>query len=270
MHKRIICAALTAACALGATAATASAQNVRVVNHGLSGGQVSAFKKANSWVLNGPFRSAWGTPGVRFASSGWTIEFANSYGPIKRYCGADAAACHGLKHGRPYAIVDTHSADTGVDWAEAASHEMEEMFADPRVNRYMPVPGLSGGWWAVEPADPVEDYSTRAFGVKVSDFVHPAWYRDQNVQQDWLDWLPYSSTAYMFSCPSGYAEYWYNNRWHDIDGGCGNHAARGATSKLIPAADDARVTTPTRHARSRLHIQPDGGRVWTTPIRKDS
>jgi hypothetical protein len=67
----------------------------------------------------------------------------------------------------------------GLEWSVTFSHELLEMMADPDINLTVFVPTQTGGEiFAYENCDAVEDDSLAydINGVKVSDFVTPAWF----------------------------------------------------------------------------------------------
>lgn len=77
----------------------------------------------------------------------------------------------------PCAVVGTR---TGINWQLTFSHELFEMLADPRIDRYSS-PSIYARHWnpvLVEVCDPVELFGFGYWidGVRISDFVTPAWY----------------------------------------------------------------------------------------------
>lgn len=67
----------------------------------------------------------------------------------------------------------------GISWTVDFSHELIEMLVDPRVDRWVPLPGSMHGWAVVvEPGDPVEadQLGYRKGAVLVSDFALPEYY----------------------------------------------------------------------------------------------
>jgi hypothetical protein len=75
--------------------------------------------------------------------------------------------------GKVFAKLDLHS---GSSWTVTFSHELLEMLADPWTN-WCAV-GCDDKIYALEVADPVEsdDLGYEIDGVRVSDFVTPAWF----------------------------------------------------------------------------------------------
>jgi len=82
----------------------------------------------------------------------------------------------GLPLGKVFAKTD---AQYGEDWAVTTSHELLEMLADPDINLTAFVETSTGGvLYAYEVCDACEDeqFAYTIDGVKVSDFVTPAWF----------------------------------------------------------------------------------------------
>jgi hypothetical protein len=91
-----------------------------------------------------------------------------------------AAGYHADEHGQPYARV----ALADGEWTVTASHELVEMLVDAfgsRLHTAAALPGWTGGSprvrYLMEPCDPCEEQQYQVGGVKVSDFVLPAFYR---------------------------------------------------------------------------------------------
>jgi hypothetical protein len=212
--RRVIAVALSAA-AFTVAPAVAGAQTIQIVNAAhLPARAIARFQAASGQVANGDLRTEWGSPPVRWtrATGSMTMVLVGSLGPVTSNCGAEAAACHGvLANGRPVAIVDTNQADTGVPWTVSASHELFEMLVDPLERTTTQATDGSGAVWLDEVADPVEDYSHRVRGVRLSDFVYPAWFENATGRQDAMGRLEDSDAGtdrFEFSCPTGYAQYW--------------------------------------------------------------
>jgi hypothetical protein len=67
--------------------------------------------------------------------------------------------------------------EDGESWTSAASHEALEAARNPYVNGWTTVPGHGGHRKvADEVCDPVQDGEYEIDGVKVSNFVYPAWF----------------------------------------------------------------------------------------------
>jgi hypothetical protein len=203
------------AAALMLAPAVAGAQTVHIVNSAhLSDRAVSRFERAAGLLANGKLRTAWGSPGVRWTATGgsMTLVLVGQLAPVVSTCGEQAAGCHGvLPTGKPVAVVDANQADTGMPWTVSASHELFEMLVDPRAQTSTRATDGSGDVWLDEVADPVEDYSHWVRGVRLSDFVYPAWFQNAPGRQDAMGRLDDSGAGtgqFEFSCPMGYSEYW--------------------------------------------------------------
>jgi hypothetical protein len=82
----------------------------------------------------------------------------------------------GLPLGKVFAKTDK---TYGLLWSVTASHELLEMLGDPDINLTAFVQGASGGTlYAYEVCDACEadELAYDIDGVKVSDFVYPAWF----------------------------------------------------------------------------------------------
>ena len=210
MKTKVIVAVVSAA-AFMAAPAVAGAQNVKVYNAaGIPGWRVTQFERAARQVTNGDLRAHWGSRSVQWsAQRGWPLLLERSASFTAQHCGAEAGACHSvLSDGTPVAIVDANQADTGFPWTVSASHELFEMMVDPHLARVSP--NAAGGYWLDEVADPVQDFTHWVRGVRLADFVYPAWYYNATGPQDAMGWLPDSGAGtgvFQFSCPTGYANH---------------------------------------------------------------
>jgi hypothetical protein len=210
MKKKMILAVVSAAASMAAPA-VAGAQNVKVYNAaGIPGWRIAQFEQAAGLVANGNLRAHWDSRPVHWSiQRGWPFLLERSRSFTREQCGDGAGACHRvLSDGTPVAIVDTNQADTGIPWTVSASHELFEMMVDPHGARISPDGG--GGYWLDEVADPVEDYTHLVRGVRLADFVYPAWYYNATGPQDAMGLLDDSGAGtgvFQFSCPTGYAHY---------------------------------------------------------------
>lgn len=98
-----------------------------------------------------------------------------------------AAGYHADEHRQPYARVDL----TAGDWTVTVSHELLEMLADPFGSR-LHTAKAPVGWrgasprvrYLLEVCDPCEATSYPVGGVRVSDFLLPAYYRSSGRRHD--------------------------------------------------------------------------------------
>jgi hypothetical protein len=90
---------------------------------------------------------------------------------------ANALGYHDLTNENlPLGKVGIKTAETyHEDWTVTASHELLEMLADPYLGNSFG-PYNDNSWFALEVCDAVEAAEYDINGVKVSDFVYPAWY----------------------------------------------------------------------------------------------
>jgi hypothetical protein len=208
-------AAVFSVAALMFAPAVADAQTVHIVNAArLPARAIARFEAAAGQVANGNLRAQWGSPGVRWTRAGGSMALVlvGNLGPVASTCGEGAAGCHGVQQdGEPVAVVDANQADTGVPWTVSASHELFEMLVDPLAQTTTQATDGSGDLWIDEVADPVEDYWHWVRGVRVTDFVYPAWFQNAPGRQDAMGWLDDSDAGtgqFEFSCPTGYSQYW--------------------------------------------------------------
>ena len=96
--------------------------------------------------------------------------------------------------------------DNGAVWSVTVSHEMVEMMADPWINLtvFVQTTNTAGKLYAYEVADAPEAdrYAYLINGVKVSNFVHPAWFGVAG-SKDKLDHLGLITTP-LALLPGGY------------------------------------------------------------------
>lgn len=92
--------------------------------------------------------------------------------------------------------------DAGLDWQPTLSHELMEQLADPWCDGYR-LGAYQGEQAAVayEVADPVEADSYLCCGVPVSNFVLPAWFRDDAKAGTQVDFLKRLSAP--LTCTAG-------------------------------------------------------------------
>jgi hypothetical protein len=103
-------------------------------------------------------------------------------------------------------------------WPLVFSHELEEMLADPWIDRVSQDP-VTGRMWAVEVADPVQDgfYALWIDGLPMSDFVTPAWFGTGAPGP--FDFLGFLKNAHKVGRHS-YSQWYdfYLQRWHAVWG----------------------------------------------------
>jgi hypothetical protein len=125
---------------------------------------------------------------------------------------ADALGYHETTPaGQPLGKVFARTvADAGLSWTVTASHEWVEMLVD--ANALLGADLGNGTWVAFEVADPVEAdvYGYTIDGVKVSDFVTPAWFvPDAPGPYDWTKHCKRPLTL----LPGGYVAVQRNGQW---------------------------------------------------------
>lgn len=116
--------------------------------------------------------------------------------------------------GKPIAKVFAKTDRTyGASWTVTLTHELAEMQVDPWINAAAQT--SNSRFYALEVGDPVED-DALAFdylGVKLSDFVLPAWFQPGARG-------PFShaghATRPLHVLAGGYAQYFENGRWTQV------------------------------------------------------
>jgi hypothetical protein len=118
---------------------------------------------------------------------------------------------HDLEGDTPVGFVFPGDGAEG-DWQLTLSHELDEMLVDPYVDRAVRGPKR---FWLVEVADPVESarYTYTRLGVRLSDFVTPAWYRAGASRP--FDHMGVVSRPFQIK-PDGYASYWGSGDWRQV------------------------------------------------------
>ena len=154
---------------------------------------IAHVERAITRQVNDQVDPHWGTPNVRFVSSGpYTILVRlENPGAIAADCGEGDDGCHSLSaNGTIVLDVNRWAGCQGYtpghcdgfqEWSPDLSHEMIEGLVDP-----------TGGLWSragllEEPCDPVQGSAYAVEGIQVSDFVFPRWFVPGTTgQQDWL------------------------------------------------------------------------------------
>ena len=178
---------------------------------------IPAWTKA----ANRDFAPVWRTPHVRIvllgrreAPRGGIVATFKQKGPI-----SGALAFHGSHAGVPYIVV--YSGVTqyyGYSPSLAFTHELFEMLADHFVSGFnigyltqsyyvgtdaYPMPKWAP--WFNEVCDPVEKYTYKRDGVRISDFITPNWFNDP-VSKTGYDYL--GLVQYPFQVlKGGYAQF---------------------------------------------------------------
>jgi hypothetical protein len=112
-------------------------------------------------------------------AGGWTVTIEDEADVV------GALGYHDITAGVPYArIFANTSIVNGYSWTVTASHEIEEMLADPTTDRAVRVQRKGYPFYMLEVGDPVEGDQFGYFrtgssgkGILLTDFVTPAWFR---------------------------------------------------------------------------------------------
>jgi hypothetical protein len=187
---------------------------VAIVDHPGSGADrqdLYAIAKALTIQAQRDFAPATGAPAahVTFARSPhagvWTIGlFADPDQP-------GALGYHDLDpNGHPLAkVFPKLDAQDGANLSTTISHELLEMLADPWLTL---AAQTSKGFAAYEACDAVEADEYEIDGVKVSDFVTPAWYEGTGDRFDFLGLCKHALEVR----PGGYAQFNTGSGWHQV------------------------------------------------------
>lgn len=131
---------------------------------------------------------------------------------------ADAAGYHDLtKHGYPLAKSFLDGSVDPADFALTISHEHAELLCDPYLNRATQA-GDGKTFYSVEVADPVEDDFFMLDGLKMSNFVTPAWFVPtfkRGCQQ--FDYLEKVKSPFQL-LTGGYIDVFQHGRWTQLYG----------------------------------------------------
>lgn len=141
----------------------------------------------------------------------WTGDPEPNYEPIylvDSLSVADALGYHTEQMDRPCGFVDVRATVAAGDaWTATLSHELLEQLADPLCN--LSVEGLWRGARALlayEVADPVENDEYEIDGLRMSNFVLPAWFSGEKPAGVKFDFLGRLNDPYALS-PGGYVSY---------------------------------------------------------------
>lgn len=195
-------------------------------------------------AVNVDFAGAWHTTPFRLvfigkkpAPRGAMVATFVDKGPVQ-----GALAYHTIQNGAPAIIVYAGTAAYyGYDNSVSFTHELEELAADPTIsitNQGYPYPWISyisktnqtsqtdlapGTVWAQEVSDPVEAYSYKIDGVKISDFVTPNWFNDEVSGS--YDFMGVVQAPFTIAW-GGYAQFWNGVSWTLVSNW--RHAGRDA------------------------------------------
>jgi hypothetical protein len=154
---------------------------VAVINQSsdLKDADIKACVDALNQQVNRDFSSPWGLDATMVAvakgkkppAGAWWLVMLDDMDV------ADALGYHDLtSENLPLGKVGIKTAaQYHESWTVTASHELLEMLADPYIGNGFG-PYNDGSWFALEVCDPVEANEYDVGGIKVSDFVYPAWY----------------------------------------------------------------------------------------------
>jgi hypothetical protein len=190
-----------------AVASSASAASLRpapvtltVVNHThVPQATILRMERAVQVQVNRQLDAFWyQTARIRFGSGGWPVAIVTGRAMDRAgYCGYHGPVVGlstrlprdvggqpplGVPSGVPYAVVGlSKDCDVlGASWSVVFSHEVMEMMVDPWPGSYQ----INGQW--PEVGDPVNGIGYQLRGVRVSDFVTPAYFWESTGPYDQL------------------------------------------------------------------------------------
>jgi hypothetical protein len=147
-------------------------------------------------------------------------------------------------HGQPLAkVFPLLDAQDGGSLSVTISHELVEMLADPWLSKA--VQSRDGKFWAYETADAVESDEYELDGVKLSNFVTPAYFEPPtNLAGLKLDYLGLVKKPFEVR-PGGYMQ-WHSGAggWHQVE-----HKAEDASHARAPRSYRARRDKSSRTLR---------------------
>lgn len=177
---------LLAICVLGFFAAKAlggssyTGAKIAVVNQSsfVSGKELAADLPAFQQLIDQYVTPAWNVQAhlyIRAPLPGDWVIYLRDDSPKDCSC----YGYHDWKQDRPVGFIYTSVNGTG-GWPRTFSHELEEMLADPSIDRVVATAGLNDSqqtdMWMQEVSDPVVDSQIRLGGLSMADFVLPAWF----------------------------------------------------------------------------------------------
>jgi hypothetical protein len=221
MGRRLL-AALIAAAALAAPAAAKADQLIYVradQSSGITKAQLDSTIPAFQTMVTRDFAPRWGTDATlttdpRLAGVADMQVNLLDYSPID-----GALGFHEVFAGKPVSYVFVKESEHANEaWPLVFSHELQEMLADPWIDRVAQDP-ITGRMWAVEVSDAVESgyYAYWINGIPISDFVLPAWFGNGALGP--YDFLKFLHRPHQVG-RHGYAQ-WFDftlMRWHVIWG----------------------------------------------------
>jgi len=164
-------------------------------------------------VDNIPFDDQYGVPNLTGCSDWWWLVLADT---------SDVASQFGYHatttEDKPLGIVFVQTAmDHNVAWTVTASHELLEMLADPWLDRNF---ARGNDIYACDICDPCQQDSywiplDNTNGVKVSDFVYPAWFGNSSKeanQANRYDYLEMITQPFHLR-PGGYISIFNGQKW---------------------------------------------------------
>lgn len=155
--------------------------NISIINASekITDEQVHNLRDALNVQLNRDFLPIWGIDADLYAikkgrapnpDNWWLVILDNP--DIAGALGYHDLTSEGYPAGKVFVDVAQRY---GEPWESVASHELLEMLADPYV--YLTAgPDNRGYSWAYEVCDPCQEETYDIYGLKMSNFVYPAWF----------------------------------------------------------------------------------------------
>ena len=214
-----------------------------LTNNEISASELAQVAGALQKQVTRDFAPPWNLPAT-IASQPDPKQIPNGYWPITvtgDLKEPGALGYHSDEHNQPFSLVQYDK-----DWTITCSHELLEMLGDPFGSRMIvgdsPVEGQGRVQYLLEMCDPCEAFVYEVDGVRVSDFLFPA-YHDPISRAE----TPYSFTGNLHAAREvafgGYLSWFVPsiNEWWQRTFFEGDHAA----DKQLGRADEMRKAGET-------------------------
>ena len=155
------------------------------------------------------------------------------------------------------------AAEDGVNWTVTASHELLEMLVDPEINLtvFVQHTNTTGTLYAYEACDTCEadQFGDAINGVKVSDFVYPAWFETFRARgSTQFDFGKHVTAPVPQLLPGGYIgafDVGSGSGWHQVTA-MRHHAVQGARRVHAPPGSrrDRRAIGRDEWQRSQIRF----------------
>jgi hypothetical protein len=224
---------------------------IAVINHStrVTDADVQPVVQALQIQINRDFATTWGFGAKLFGPLPQGQPVPPQFWQLVLFDHSDQAGALGYHDltasGQPLGKVFVgDDLDFGSSWSVTMSHELLEMLGDPTANRCVAATDANGSpvIYALEVADACEDDSLayEIDGVKVSDFVKPAWFDSWRAPGSVKFDVQGHVTAPFQLLKGGYIGMFKDGSWSQID----------AEGKPVPAKPGRRTDRRARGAHT--------------------